>query len=34
MKREKERAELTIRTLVKKYPSHGFVIDMEEFESL
>lgn len=27
---DKEKAELAIKTLVKQYPSHGFIIDLEE----
>lgn len=31
---EKERAEIAVKTLVKQYPSHGFIIDLEELVSL
>ncbi|MEW5744887.1 MAG: hypothetical protein AB1805_05535 [Nitrospirota bacterium] len=30
----KDRAELTVKKLVKQYPSHGFVIDLEELRLL
>lgn len=30
----KEKAELIVKTLVKQYPSHGFIIDFEELTSL
>jgi len=30
----KEKAEKTVKTLVKQYPSHGFIIDLEELISL
>ena len=29
-----EEAEITIKTMVKQYPSHGFVIDLEELQKL
>lgn len=29
-----EKADTTIKTLVKQYPSHGFIIDVEELQSL
>lgn len=31
---EKEKAEATVKSLVKQYPSHGFVIDQEELALL
>jgi len=30
----REKAEKTVKTLVKQYPSHGFIIDLEELVSL
>lgn len=30
----KDRAEVVVKTLVKQYPSHGFVIDLEELTDL
>ncbi|MBT3817338.1 MAG: hypothetical protein HOG08_03275 [Candidatus Magasanikbacteria bacterium] len=34
LKWNKENAEKTVKTLVKRYPSHGFVLDLEELQQL